>query len=89
MDARRILRQAAIKTAASCGGRPSTNAPAAPEHPGNPDTNKAKQPKKASVQRWLSKTAAQQKVAARRPGRLDGDETLDKLASRRSKRNRS
>jgi hypothetical protein len=87
MNAREMLRQAAMKTAASCsGGRPDTNAPPMPEHPGNPDTNAKGQKKVASVDRWLHKLAAQKKVAARRPGRLDGDETLDKLASLRSKK---
>lgn len=90
MNARDLLRQAALKTAASCsGGEPETNAPAAPAHPGNPETNSKGQKKKASVDRWLSKLASQRKVAARRPGRLDGDETLDKLASMRSKKKRT
>ena len=92
MDAREMLRQAVVKKASSCeGGRPNTNAPSMPDHPGNPDTNAAKgqKKKKASVDRWLRKLAAQKKIAARRPGRLDGDETLDKLASMRRKTKRN
>jgi hypothetical protein len=42
--------------------------------------------KTAGVMEWLLKTAGIAKVAARRPGRLDGDESLDKLAKLHSKR---
>lgn len=89
MSARDLLRQAVLTKTATCpssGGSPYTNEPARPDHPGQLDTNAPRQKKKASVDRWLNKIAAQRKTAARRPGRLDGDETLDKLAAMRRKK---
>ena len=84
---------------ASCAAAPETNAPAvAKEAPSNPEHFSAGQhkadPKKApkSVKRasvvldFLEKTAGIAKTAAPRPGRLDGDQTLDKLAKLHSKR---
>ncbi|HNX48566.1 MAG TPA: hypothetical protein PLS53_00330 [Thermoanaerobaculaceae bacterium] len=90
------------KSAAGCAACPETNAPGAPKEPGQPETFAAgefhpkvrvaegsrgdKAKKTAGVMEWLLKTAGIAKVAARRPGRLDGDESLDKLAKLHSKR---
>lgn len=50
---------------------------------------KAALQKGASVVDWLCKSAGLTKTAAKRPGRLDGDEALDKLAKLHSKRKRT
>ncbi len=54
--------------------------------PGSKGGKGGKGEKTAGVVDWLLKTAGLTKVAARRPGRLDGDESLDKLAKLHSKR---
>jgi len=88
--------------AGCCAAAPDTNAPKAPEAAESPKTFTAgdfdpkvkqapgskggKGEKTAGVVDWLLKTAGIAKVAARRPGRLDGDESLDKLAKLHSKR---
>lgn len=90
------------KSTASCGACPETNAPGAPKNVDSPAAFAAgefdpkvkvapgskgdKVKKTAGVMDWLMKTAGLTKVAARRPGRLDGDESLDKLAKLHSKR---
>ena len=98
MSARQLLQQAIMRKSAypakPSGGQPGTNAPGMPAHPGNPDAHaaggKPRTPKTAgAVEAWLTKLAAQPKTARSIPGRLDGDETLDKLAAKRSKKKRT
>lgn len=81
----------------TCAGAPTTNAPGTSDAPGDLETFAAGEfhpkvkvapgnEKTAGVLDWLLKTAGIAKVAAKRPGRLDGDESLDKLAKLHSKR---
>lgn len=62
------------------GGWPVNNGPDVPSHPGNPSSNAGGGVKTAAM-----------KIARSIPGRLDGDETLDKLAAmgRKKKKKRS
>lgn len=96
-----LIRKSAVAT---CAAAPETNAPAAPSGIDQPKTfasgefhaatkeapsNKKGGKKTAGVVEWLCKTAGIPKTAARRPGRLDGDDALDKLAKLHSKRKKS
>lgn len=92
----RTAQKIAAHTSTPVKPRSGTNAPPQPEQPTQPSTNaqgsitpemgrpkKVKNEKKAGiVNKFLEKTAAQFKSAAPRPGRLDGDIALTKLASR-------
>jgi hypothetical protein len=92
----RVARKIAAHTDTPVKPRSGTNAPPPPQQPTQPDTNAkgkitpamgnpkaGKNKKKAGiVNKFLEKTAAQFKAAAPRPGRLDGDIALTKLASR-------
>lgn len=94
MSARELLYHAIAKKAAVAGGgpQPTTNAPPMPPAPANPATHVAgaarPQPKTAgAVEQWLD-GLAMRKVAKSIPGRLDGDEVLDKLAAKRKKKSK-
>lgn len=98
MTALNMLRAAVLKKSAvaTTAVTQPTNAPKQVEQPGQPATYVAGEfhpkvqmaAKTAGVMDWLCKTAGITKTAAKRPGRLDGDEALDKLAKLHSKRKR-
>jgi hypothetical protein len=100
-----ILKKSATSTCAAAPSSNAPEPPAAPGSPetfsagefhakvkpaeGSKGGKKSKKTAAEGVLPWLLKTAGIPKTAARRPGRLDGDEALDKLAKLHSKRKRS